>query len=200
MRCSIIDASGRISERWSDFADAIGQVYTTRRSHRGGGRAMYSAADLADIILRLKRFMRADGARCDRVATVASPIVPHASVRVAYATPAAVDTPVATPPPLAPAPITRDDLAAAVAASHAAVLSVLRAHGSGGAPTITPPPLPRRLGWGPSSQVSPQPLPRRRGAPGLRRSRPRLGGRRYRGGAGWPSRWSLRWPSTRGPG
>ena len=43
LRCNIIDASGRISERWGDFADGLGQVYTTRRSHRGGGRAMYSA-------------------------------------------------------------------------------------------------------------------------------------------------------------
>ena len=134
MRCNIIDASGRTSERWGEFADGLGQVYTTRRSHRGGGRAMYSAEDLEDIVVRLKRFIRADVARRDRVATVTNPIVPHATVRVAYAYTAATDPPVATPPPpvATPPPLTRDDLAAVV-------LSVLRAHSVG---TTTTTPLP----------------------------------------------------------
>ena len=107
---------------------------------------MYTAADLADIILRLKRFMRADVARCDRAATVASP-VPHASVRVVYATPAAASPPVVATltKPDQDAFTSRDALAHAFAAHTTELMSaikqevsVLRAHASVGAPIDTP--------------------------------------------------------------
>jgi hypothetical protein len=114
MRCAIVDATGRTTERWHEFADGIAQVYQTRRENRSGGRAMYNVGELEDLILRLRRFMRADVARSDRTATVAGP-VPHASARVAYATlTAASDQHVAPPPPPPPVSFTsREDLALA---------------------------------------------------------------------------------------
>ena len=131
VRCSIVDDTGRVTERWLEFADGI-----------GGGRALYSVADLADIIACLKRFMRADAARCDRASAVASPL-PQASVRVVYAAPL-VSSP--APPALPPDVVTRGEWASAIdaiaaqAAQTAEVLSVLRAHGAVGIPGALPVP------------------------------------------------------------
>ncbi len=77
-----------MTDQWLHFADSLAQVYVARRESRGGGRALYAMADLADIILRLKRFMRADAARSDRAAALAGPL-PLASIRVVHAAPLA---------------------------------------------------------------------------------------------------------------
>jgi hypothetical protein len=101
-----------------------GLRYSARIARRGTG--FYSEADLADIIVRLKRFMRADAARCNRASAVASPL-PQASVRVAYAAPV-VSSP--APPAIPPDVVTRGEWASAIAAQAAQtaeVLSVLRA-------------------------------------------------------------------------
>ena len=104
---------------------------------------MYTVADLADIILRLKRFIRADVARCDRalVFAMADPS-PQASVRVVRARTLCTVPDVATiaPPTGGLEIVTRSELASAMAAQTAEVLSALRAHGALGIPRTPPAP------------------------------------------------------------
>ncbi len=84
----------------------MAQVYVIRRASRAGGRALYTTAELADIAVRLKRFMRANFARCGCIAAVARP-QPPTLVRVVRVT---------TPPPAAPETLTMVGLASANAA------------------------------------------------------------------------------------
>ena len=131
LRCTIVDLTGRVTDRWLDFGDGLSQVYVARREARGGGRALYDMSDLASTVNTLKRFMRADAARSDRTAATASPL--HtATIRVVHAAPSAPG-----PPALAPDDwrSSMESAIAAQAAQTAEVLSVLRAHGSAGPPT-----------------------------------------------------------------
>jgi hypothetical protein len=115
VRCTIVDDAGCVTDQWLHFADGLAQAYVARRASRGGGRAFYTMADLADIIVRLKRFMRADATRCDRAFAMASPL-PQASIRVVRA---ALIVPLSAPPAIPPDVVTRGEWASAIAAQAA---------------------------------------------------------------------------------